>query len=242
MERLLPAALAWGVHLFTASGIVTVFMALLATSSGDFRQAMFWLMAAQLIDGVDGTLARRFRVEEVLPYMSGKNIDFVIDFAAYAIVPAYIIYQSGLIVGNWNLACAFIILLVSAIYYGKEGMVAEEEYFVGFPVMWNMVAFYLLFVFQWGHWANVAAVLVLSILHFVPLRFPYPSRARLWRWPTLVISAIALMAGLGILYYAPEAQPVLNGVVIVALLYYSGFTITASFRTRRGGNEKATVK
>ena len=238
----LTRALAWGVHLFTASGAIAVFMALLAASSGDLRQAMFWLFIAQVIDGVDGTLARRFRVTEVLPYMSGKNIDYVIDFAAYAIVPAYMLYQSGVIAGGWNLACAFLILLVSAIYYGKEGMVAEEEYFVGFPVLWNVAAFYLLFVFQWGHWANVAAVLALCVLHFVPLRFPYPSRARRWRWPTLGVTAAAFLAATGILYAAPETQPALNGVAIAALCYYGAFAIGASFITRRGGNEKATAK
>ena len=55
-------ALAWSVHIFTATGILAVFMALLAVGAHDFRTAMFWLLAALLIDGVDGTLARRFRV------------------------------------------------------------------------------------------------------------------------------------------------------------------------------------
>ncbi|NBC64298.1 MAG: phosphatidylcholine/phosphatidylserine synthase, partial [Bacteroidetes bacterium] len=49
---------AWLVHLFTASGVITVFMALIAAAENDFRAAMLWLIAAQLIDGVDGTLAR----------------------------------------------------------------------------------------------------------------------------------------------------------------------------------------
>lgn len=220
---------AWGVHLFTASGVITVFMALLAVSEGRLHIAMFWLVAAQFIDGVDGTLARRFRVTEVLPYMSGKNIDFVIDFAAYAIVPTYMIYESGLIDGGWNLACAFLILMVSAIYYGKDGMVTEDHYFVGFPVMWNMTAFYMIFVFHWGHWANVILVIGLSILHFIPIKFVYPSRTARLRGISLAITAVAILAALGILYYYPESQPLLNGIVCLALFYYGGFALWVTF-------------
>ena len=170
-------ALAWSAHLFTATGVLTVFMAILAVSAHDFRAAMSWLLAALLIDGIDGTLARRFRVAEVLPHINGKNIDFVIDFAAYAIVPAYMIYESGLIGGAWNLAGAFLILLVSAVYYAKEGMVSDDHYFGGFPVMWNMAAFYMIFVFQWGHWGNVLLVAAPSVLHFVPIKVAHPRRA-----------------------------------------------------------------
>ena len=221
--------LAWGVHLFTASGVITVFMALLAVSAGDLRAAMLWLVAAQFIDGVDGTLARRFRVTEVLPFMSGKNIDFVIDFAAYAIVPTYMIYESGLIGGSWNLICSFLILMVSAVYYGKDGMVSEDHYFVGFPVMWNMAAFYMIFVLQWGHWANVALVIALAILHFVPIKFVYPSRTARWRWVSLAVAALAILAALGILYYYPEPQPLLSGIVMLALGYYGAFSLWVTF-------------
>ncbi|MCB0569871.1 MAG: hypothetical protein KDC66_08925 [Phaeodactylibacter sp.] len=220
---------AWGVHLFTASGVITVFMALLAVSKGSLREAMLWLVAAQFIDGVDGTLARRFRVTEVLPYMNGKNIDFVIDFASYAIIPAYMIYASGLIGGWWNLACALLILMVSAVYYGKEGMVSEDHYFVGFPVMWNMAAFYMLFVFQWGHWANVILVAALSILHFVPIKFAYPSRTLRWRWLSLGLTGAGILAALGILYYYPERKPLFNAFVNLVLLYFGAFALWVTF-------------
>ena len=43
--------------------------------------AMFgWLAVALFIDGIDGTLARRFRVAEVLPRWSGDALDLVVDF------------------------------------------------------------------------------------------------------------------------------------------------------------------
>ncbi|MCB0615988.1 MAG: CDP-alcohol phosphatidyltransferase family protein [Phaeodactylibacter sp.] len=222
-------ALAWSVHIFTATGILAVFMALLAVGAHDFRTAMFWLLAALLIDGVDGTLARRFRVTEVLPNVSGKNIDFVIDFASYAIVPAYMIYESGLMEGPWNLAATFLILLVSAVYYGKEGMVSNDYYFVGFPVLWNLAAFYMIFVFQWGHWGNVLLVVTLSILHFVPIKVAYPSRATRWRWPTLLVSALCILTLVSITYLYPERQLVLTVVAWVCLAYFAVFAVWATW-------------
>ncbi|MCB9293626.1 MAG: CDP-alcohol phosphatidyltransferase family protein [Lewinellaceae bacterium] len=222
-------ALAWSVHLFTATGVLAVFMAILAVSAGDFRAAMFWLLAAQLIDGVDGTLARRFRVTEVLPHVSGKNIDFVIDFASYAIVPAYMIYESGLMHGPWNLAATFLILLVSAVYYGKEGMVSDDYYFVGFPVMWNMAAFYMIFVFQWGHWGNVLLVAVLSILHFVPIKVAYPSRATHWRGPTLAVTAVTILVLVAITYLYPDRNAWLTALAWGCLAYFAVFVVWATW-------------
>ncbi|MEM9820270.1 MAG: CDP-alcohol phosphatidyltransferase family protein, partial [Bacteroidota bacterium] len=76
-------SLAWSVHLFTASGLVAGFMAILAINHQNWREAMLWLVLCLVIDGLDGSLARVFKVGEVLPYMNGKTIDYVIDFATY---------------------------------------------------------------------------------------------------------------------------------------------------------------
>jgi phosphatidylcholine synthase len=223
---------AWGVHLFTATGVLTVFMAILSTAEGDFRMAMFWLLLAQVIDGLDGTLARKFSVNEVLPNMQGKYIDFVIDFAGYAIVPAYMIYAANIIDGDWNLAMAFLILLTSAIYYGKEGMVSDDHYFVGFPVMWNLVAFVLLFVFDLSHWENILLIVLLAVLQFVPIKVAYPSRTRRWRAATLSCTVIGILSGVLLLYYYPKEVWILDILVRLALGYFILFTVLSTFYFR----------
>ena len=89
----LQKTFAWSVHLFTASGLVAGFLALLAVQQKDWRTAMLWLIAALIIDGLDGTFARLAKVKKVIPYMDGTTMDYVIDFATYAIIPAYMFYQ-----------------------------------------------------------------------------------------------------------------------------------------------------
>ena len=59
-------ALAWGVHLFTASGAVAGALALLCIAASEFSHAMLLMIAALAIDAVDGTLARAVGVSQVL--------------------------------------------------------------------------------------------------------------------------------------------------------------------------------
>lgn len=212
--------LAWSVHAFTASGLVAGFMAILAVNAQNWKVAFLWLVACLVIDGIDGTFARLFKVKEVLPYINGTTIDYVIDFATYAIIPAYIFHQFGLVSDDWNLPCTALILLVSALYYGKEGMVSDDMYFVGFPVMWNMVVFYQIFVWQLSPMVNVFVIIFFAVLHFVPVKFVYPSRATKFKGLTIGVTVIFILTLILILYCYPEKNLWLSGVAIATALYY----------------------
>ncbi|HMQ47248.1 MAG TPA: hypothetical protein PKA00_07105 [Saprospiraceae bacterium] len=225
--------LAWGVHLFTASGLVATFIALKAIADADWATVMWCLLAAQFIDGVDGTLARLFKVKEVLPEVSGKYIDYVIDFANYAIVPAYFLFEAELVSGFWNWVMAIVILLSSALYYGKEGMVSDDLYFVGFPVMWNMVAFFYVFVFFWPSWLYFIVAILLAAFQFVPIKFPYPSRTKRWRKPTLLITALSFIAVIAIVWRYPDRTPFWNIISIFCLLYFVFFAYVVWSKTYR---------
>ena len=221
--------LAWSVHIFTASGLLTGFMAILAINEKDWRSAMFWLLAALVIDGIDGTFARMFRVKEVLPFMDGKTIDYVIDFATYAIIPAYFFYEAELVTQDWRLPLTFLILMVSALYYGKEGMVSADNYFVGFPVLWNMVVFYLVFVLSCSPLMNALLVVFFAILHFVPIKFAYPSQASRLKGVTIAATLVFLIALPLLVYYYPERPMWLKIVMILNLCYFGGIATWDTF-------------
>ena len=55
------------------------------------------LGVALIVDGVDGTIARRLKVAELLPRWSGDVLDLVVDFTTYVFVPAYAIATGGLL-------------------------------------------------------------------------------------------------------------------------------------------------
>lgn len=227
---------AWGVHAFTSSGLITGFLALIAIGEKDWQMAFVWLFVSFVIDGVDGSLARLFKVKEVLPSMDGKNIDFVIDFANYAIFPAYFFYMAEMVSPAWMYPCLVLILLSSALYYGKVGMVADEQYFVGFPVLWNVVVFYCFFVFHNVPELNVAIVIIFAILHFVPVKYAYPSRSKKYIWLHIAVSLTWFVSGAFILYYYPVQFLTLD-VIIVAVIFY--FALVAVLDT--WGKKKTVV-
>lgn len=217
-NRKLPAYL---VHLFTASGILSGFMALLAIQEKQWPMATAWLFLCQIIDGIDGAFARYFKVETVLPEMDGKTIDQVIDFVTYALLPAYFLYHASLVPALWQLPCAFAMLLSAAMYYGKKSMVSENMHFIGFPVMWNVVVFYLFFVFDFPQEINAALIFLFAILHFIPWAYPYPTRALEYRFTTLFVSITALAAaGIQVWKY-PQKDPLLSLTLIAVLVYYA---------------------
>ena len=45
------------------------------------------------MDGLDGTLARKYEVKEMLPHFDGSVLDLVIDYLTYVFIPAIFIYR-----------------------------------------------------------------------------------------------------------------------------------------------------
>ena len=234
----LDKALAWSVHIFSASGLLAGFMAILAINAKNWRAAMAWLLVTFLIDGIDGTFARKFKVAEVLPKMNGKTIDNIIDFATYAIIPAYFFYMAELVDPVWNLPLTLLILLVSAIYYGKEGMVSEDYYFIGFPVMWNMVVFFLIFIFYLSELGNAAIIIIFSILHFLPIKFAYPSRATRLKILTIIFTLIILMAMILAVWLYPNVPIWLKWIAVGSLTYFGLLAVVDTFGLGKINNLK----
>jgi phosphatidylcholine synthase len=218
-------ALAFSVHALTSSGIVAGFMAILAITEHEFKMAMLWLFVTLIIDGVDGTFARLFKVKEVLPNFDGGMIDAVIDFATYAIIPAYFIYEAPLLPEDYRLLGTSIILVVSAMYYGKMGMISNDYYFVGFPIMWNMVAFYLFFVtdnfMDNSEWLNFVLVVIFAIMHFIPIKFLYPSRTKKFRGLNIAVSAIFLISNIWIITIYDDINMVLSWISLACVGFYA---------------------
>jgi len=216
---------AWGVHLYTASGIIFGFLSLVEVNQQDWKMAMIWMIVCLFIDGTDGLLARKANVKEVLPRVNGKDIDFVIDFVTYALLPAYFFYHADLVPSSLRLILTAYILVISAIYYGIDGMVTDDMQFRGFPVLWNLVVFYQFFVFHSGHLVNIAMIILFGILHFIPIKISYPSKnLSANAWPMVVgLAAIAIFIAILIIY--PVQSIVLTIAAWICMLFFAGLTI-----------------
>ncbi len=98
------------------------------------------------------------------------SFDNIIDYVTYVLIPAFALYQSGFMGTYLSFISGAIIVVSSAIYYADTGMKTKENFFKGFPVVWNMVVF-TLFIVRPGEWVAFATVVVSAILSFLPINF-----------------------------------------------------------------------
>ncbi len=71
----------------------------------------WWLGLALFVDGIDGPIARKLEVKEILPTWSGELLDNIIDYVTYVLIPAFALYQFGLMGEGLSFLWAAIIVL-----------------------------------------------------------------------------------------------------------------------------------
>ena len=136
-------AAAFAVHILTASGAALGLLALLAAVASNWALMFAFLGVALFVDGVDGMLARRLDVAARLPRWSGDTLDLVVDFLTYVFMPAY---RDG---GERPAAACRGRLARDRdrdqrrALLRRPRMKTEDNYFRGFPTLWNAAAFYL---------------------------------------------------------------------------------------------------
>src|SRR5713101_2278153 len=166
-------ARAFAVHIFTATGAALALGALVYAVRGQWAAMFFCLGIALIVDGVDGTIARHVKVAAVLPRWSGDVLDLVVDFVTYVFVPAYAIAAGGLLPDFLALPAGIVIVITGALYFADREMKTADNYFRGFPALWNAAAFYL-FLLEPPPWLSATFVVVLAGLTFAPFKFLHP--------------------------------------------------------------------
>ncbi len=89
----------------------------------------------------------------MLPRWNGEGLDYVVDFVTYVFVPAYAIAASGYLPEMLAIPLAALIVVTGALYFADGNMKTDDNYFRGFPAVWNLIAFYI-FVLAPPPWAG----------------------------------------------------------------------------------------
>jgi phosphatidylcholine synthase len=192
---------AFAVHIFTACGAA---LALIFATGGHWTAMFFCLGMALVVDGVDGPLAREFKVAEVLPRWSGDTLDLIVDFTTYVFVPAYAIAASGLLPPALAIPSGVVVAITGALYFADRQMKTPNNYFRGFPAVWNLAAFYL-YLLEPTPWLAAAIIAALAVLSFAPIKFLHPLRVRHWR--LLNIALLAAWAALAFVAMINDLAP-----------------------------------
>jgi phosphatidylcholine synthase len=220
-ERQYSKVAAWAVHAFSASGAVLALLAVIAIDGHRWTEAMLWLFAALVVDGVDGTMARAARVKELASRVDGDVLDLVIDYLNYVFVPTLFILEAGLLPDSWALPLAAFIQLSSLYVFARRDMKTDDNYFRGFPALWNIVALYLVAA---GLEPMIAALVVaaLVVLTFAPIHFVHPFRVRDYGFWLPLLALLWSFSTLALLIESPIrdillAVSALSAIIIVGL-------------------------
>jgi phosphatidylcholine synthase len=215
---------AFAVHVLTASGAVFALAALINAAAAQWTALFLCLGLALVVDGIDGTLARILKVREVLPRWSGDVLDLVVDFVTYVFVPAYAIAAGSFMPPVLSWLAGIAIVITGAIYFADREMKFLDNYFRGFPALWNVVAFYL-FVLRPAPWLSFLIVIALAALTFAPLKFLHPVRVLKHR--LLNVAVLLVWFVLAIIALALELRP--PGWVKAGLLITAAYFFAAGF-------------
>jgi phosphatidylcholine synthase len=206
------------VHVFTALGVVCALLAMLAIRDGAWEAMFAWLAVALVIDGVDGTFARRLQVKTRLPRFSGERLDLIIDYLTYVVVPALALLQAGYLAGRGGVALAALVLLSSLFHFADTQSKADDHAFIGFPAIWNVIAFYV-FAFHMPAWLVTLVVGVCIVLTFVPMKYPHPMRTPALRPATTLAVVLWAVAAALTLWRGFPAQPWVQAVLALTAAY-----------------------
>ena len=209
---------AWAVHGFTASGIVLGFLSVVAILNNDHVAAFLWLGLALLVDGIDGTLARKAKVNENVPSIDGSTLDNVIDYFTYVTIPALMIYWFGMVPEGWRIICSATILAASCYTFANINQKTQDFYFIGFPALWNIVVLYF-YIIGTSQWLNFLVIVILIILTFIPIKYVHPLRVQSMRNITLPITVLWAATSLRLVTLPPGEENVLSTFPTIFLLW-----------------------
>ncbi len=217
------------IHVMTASGAVAGLIALQAVFNDSWRAALLWLIACQVLDGLDGPIARKFNVTIHAPIIDGHVLDLVVDYVTCVVVPVALLARLQLLPQHYETLVAGAIFLSSALWFARTDQETDDHWFNGFPAVWNLVVpTFLIF----GSSSTVVMIvsLFLCVLQLTRFKIPHLVRVVPFRKITLPLTVIYL-ADLSILSWqysdATGSHPTLieKYILFGFPLYVTGISI-----------------
>lgn len=182
----------YAIHTMTASGAVLGMLALQSIFNGDVRSALIWLLFSQVLDGLDGPVARRFDVMVTTPRIDGHVLDLVVDYVTCVVVPIAFMIHFNMLPAHFEIALAGLTFLFSALWFARTDLETEDSWFNGFPAAWNLVvpSLYVAHATQ----IQVAVIIfVLCISQLTTFQFPHIVKSEWLRKVTLPFGILYLI-------------------------------------------------
>jgi len=207
---------AWAVHGFTGSGAVLGFLAIISILDNDLIGAFLWLGLALLIDGIDGTIARKIGVTDKTPNIDGSTLDNVIDYLNYVIIPSLMVYWFQFVPAGWEIVIPSGMFLVSLYTFANMNMKTSDYYFSGFPAVWNIAVLYF-YILGTNEWVNLFVIIFFYVLTFIPIKFVHPLRVKKLRNITIFATILWSATTLKLVTTKPEINLYSNEKIVMLI-------------------------
>ena len=212
----------YALHVMTASGAVAGLLALQAIIDNNIRAALLWLVICQVLDGLDGPIARKIDVVLHAPRVDGFILDLIVDYLTCVVVPVALLIRLELLPHEFQTLIASLVLLISALWFARSDIETDDHWFNGFPAVWNLaIPTYLVLDLSKNTVAVVTVLLCFSQL--TTLKFPHIIRVEAFRYITLPFGALYI----GNLFYLSWSYSNTTGVhqVLISQVLMSIFPL-----------------
>ena len=210
-------------HVLTASGAAAGLVALQAVFNGEWRQALLWLIVCQVLDGLDGPIARKIDVTIHAPRIDGHILDLVVDYLTCVVVPVALLARLELLPLNFEVWVAGAIFITSALWFARIDQETDDHWFNGFPAVWNLVVPSFLILD-----ASPLVVMIISILlcalQLTTIKIPHLVRVVWMRKLTLPLTVIYLVNLTSLSWsYSDKLGSQPNGLEVFILLGFPAY-------------------
>jgi len=222
----------FSIHVLTASGALAGLVALQSVIDGHIRAALLWLIVCQILDGIDGPIARRFDVSLHAPHIDGHVLDLVIDYVTCVVVPTVLLIRMDVVEPRVTMTISGLILITSALWFARTDQETEDVWFNGFPAMWNIVipTFILLGTSQ--RYAAMICI-VFCIAQLTMVKFPHLVRVQALRPATYTATVIYFGAFILLSARYPDGPQWAQNIILVCPIYLVAIVVWRTFFPHR---------
>lgn len=137
-QRVASVKLRKGVYLipslFTTGNLLCGFFSILSTFSGNYIHATYFIILANVFDGMDGYAARLTRSTSQF----GVEFDSLADVVSFGVAPAILVYFWALVpwqTWGWLAACTFVVCgALRLSRFNVQSRTVGKGHFVGLPI------------------------------------------------------------------------------------------------------------
>lgn len=222
----------FSIHVLTASGALAGLFALQSVIDGHIRAALLWLIVCQILDGIDGPIARKFDVGLHAPHIDGHVLDLVIDYVTCVVVPTVLLIRMEVVEPRFTMAISGLILVTSALWFARTDQETKDVWFNGFPAAWNIVVPTFILLETSQRYAAIMCILF-CVAQLTKVKFPHLVRVRALRPATYTATVVYFGAFILLSAQYPNGPQWAQNIILVGPVYFVAIVVWRTFLPHR---------